>query len=474
MAKRVRPEKSLLYTRPNLVPEWDDERDIGDFETGSHYKAKWKCGTCAHSWKTEIRARAEKNRGCLSCLGQVAHSSGNNSMFVTHPLLAAEFHPTRNHGLDPRKLLAGTNKRLWWKCSSCENEWATKGQHRAEGSNCPFCSMNRLHSDGRNSVASNPRLANEFHISKNEGVDPKLVTVGDSNRYWWICSICNHEWQNSPQNRHRLGQNCGSCAGNKAHSRGINSMSVTHPDMANEFHPTKNGKKNPASIKAGSNNKIWWLCSRCENEWISAPSTRLNHWNSNSRGCGYCSGNFVHSDKRNAMSVTHPELCEELHPTKNGKFSPEHHIAGTNKRLHWVCSDCTYEWATSGASRTFGRGTGCPRCSPRGFRLDMPATYYVIRITNNGDTIYYKGGISGNMDRRMRDHIANFSNHPRSKNWKLELIDRVDFTKGEDAEILERKLLVCPERGPNVHGLSSELFLSNPLVYARENGYLDL
>ncbi len=50
----------------------------------------------------------------------------------------------------------------------------------------------------------------------------------------------------------------------------------------------------------------------------------------------------------------------------------------------------------------------------------------------------------------------------------------LDFDLGEDADILERKLLVCSERVPDIRGLSSELFLSNPLVYARDRGYTDL
>jgi hypothetical protein len=47
-----------------------------------------------------------------------------NNMATTHPELAAQFHPTKNVDLTPETLLAGTNKKLWWKCDvTDDHEW---------------------------------------------------------------------------------------------------------------------------------------------------------------------------------------------------------------------------------------------------------------------------------------------------------------------------------------------------------------
>ncbi|WP_374113632.1 zinc-ribbon domain-containing protein [Microbacterium sp. zg.Y909] len=60
-------------------------------------------------------------------------------MATTHPRLAAEFHMTRNGGLTPTDVVAGTSKRLWWKCA-CGNEWPATGDSRAnKGRSCGRC-----------------------------------------------------------------------------------------------------------------------------------------------------------------------------------------------------------------------------------------------------------------------------------------------------------------------------------------------
>ena len=51
-------------------------------------------------------------------------------------------------------------------------------------------------------------------------------------------------------------------------------MATTHPNLASEFHPTKNGQLTTSNLRAGSDRKIWWVCSECEYEWKQGPSIR--------------------------------------------------------------------------------------------------------------------------------------------------------------------------------------------------------
>ena len=37
------------------------------------------------------------------------------------------------------------------------------------------------------------------------------------------------------------------------------SLAETHPDLAKEWHPTKNGNITPKMISAGNGKKVWWL-----------------------------------------------------------------------------------------------------------------------------------------------------------------------------------------------------------------------
>ncbi|MGH2863360.1 MAG: zinc-ribbon domain-containing protein [Solirubrobacteraceae bacterium] len=51
--------------------------------------------------------------------------------------MAAELHPTRNPGIDPALVLAGSGRRLWWRCSTCQNEWQARVSNRARGMRTP-------------------------------------------------------------------------------------------------------------------------------------------------------------------------------------------------------------------------------------------------------------------------------------------------------------------------------------------------
>ena len=100
--------------------------------------------------------------------------------------------------------------------------------------------------------------------------------------------------------------------------------------------------------------------------------------------------------------------------------------------------------------------------------------YYVIKFHNTSDgNPWGKAGISVNPRGRFKNHLRDFSNEAISSNWKLEHFDDICFPTGEEAWEFEQKMLkVGKIRSPNIKGLSSELFSSNPLDYARENGWI--
>lgn len=39
-----------------------------------------------------------------------------------------------------------------------------------------------------------------------------------------------------------------------------NNFKFLYPEIAKEFHPTKNGELKPENVTKGSSKKIWWLC----------------------------------------------------------------------------------------------------------------------------------------------------------------------------------------------------------------------
>lgn len=144
------------------------------------------------------------------------------------------------------------------------------------------------------------------------------------------------------------------------------SLSGRRPDIAAEWHPTKNGTLKPDDVTVGNGTKVWWCCydevCGCAHEWVSAICSRT-------RGskCPYHLGRKV--CRHNSLSSLRPDLAVQWHPTKNGTLTPENISPNSDKMVWWYCTataDGTiHEWT----SRVFNRtnGNGCPHCSTNGY-----------------------------------------------------------------------------------------------------------
>jgi hypothetical protein len=390
------------------------------------------------------------------------------NLIIFFPEILENWHPTRNIDIRPENLTKGSHKKVWWKCKACSHESFNSPKNRF-GRGCGACSNYVIHSNGQNSMRNtNPKLAEEFHSTLNGKNSPDNLTAGSSKKLWWKCIKCEHEWVATADKRSNRGDNCPVCSNRKVHNDGRNSMRNTHPEIAKDFHPTLNGECNPDNLTAGSGRKIWWKCQKCEHEYKVSASSRI-YFDSK---CKVCSNQIVHEDGRNAMITTHPLLAKEFNDLKNKPHTTSNVIAGTHKKLWWDCQNCKHSWKTTGASRRGGRG--CPNCSITGFNLSLPAQYYVIQILNkSGNIILYKAGISNDYKKRFLTHKKNFLEHERSKEWALEILDIYENEDGSIIRNLESRLIQQTKiRAPAIYGLSSELFIENPLEYAKLNGLI--
>jgi len=462
----------MLSDFPTLVSEWFYFRN-GDLKpenipAGSNKKYWWICSECDNEWEAIANNRT-KGRGCPACSNKALHIDGRNSISSTHPQLAAEFHPTRNGNLSPDFLVAGTNKDIWWICSECDNEWVAKGSHRKRGRGCGVCSKGRkfVHTDGRNSLETlHPTLAKEWHPTKNGKLGPENFTAVSGKIKWWLCLECSNEWEASISNRVRGNTGCNACSNKRVHTDGRNSLQSMYPKIAEEWHPTKNGNLRPEEVLAGMQAKAWWLCSLCQNVWDTRPylRTKMDY------GCPACTNKRLHIDGRNSLATTNPKLAAEWHPTKNGNLRPEDIINGARRVCWWLCPECTKDWPTRVDHRI--RGSICPDCAKSGFSPNKPAYYYVNEIFNpeTNQRLYYKGGIS--LDWRVR---LNQLKRNLPEEYRIINLEQIYFNLGIKAQKLEKKLLAIEQIRAEKQdfGGGTELFVCNPLDYARVNGFLD-
>ena len=82
--------------------------------------------------------------------------------------------------------------------------------------------------------------------------------------------------------------NCPYCSGRKV-VEGINDLATTHPEIAKQWHPVKNGDLKVVGITANSTKVVWWMCEK-GHEWYEKPCYRTREGN---ESCPYCSGKYV-------------------------------------------------------------------------------------------------------------------------------------------------------------------------------------
>lgn len=217
-------------------------------------------------------------------------------------------------------------------------------------------------------MSERPDLASQWHPTKNGALGSGDVSIGSSRKVWWLGS-CEHEWAATVSNRVGKGSGCPYCS-RKAVLSGFNDLASRHPDLAEQWHPNKNGDLKPEAVVDGTPRRVWWLGS-CGHEWYAAVRERVR-----GTGCPYCVGNRTLSGFNDLVSQR-PDLSAQWHPMKNGALRPADVTVGTNERVWWL-GLCGHEWRSSIAARSGritakilnnavapSRGSGCPFCSGR-------------------------------------------------------------------------------------------------------------
>jgi hypothetical protein len=265
-----------------------------------------------------------------------------------YPDVAAEWHPTRNGDLLPTEVLGQSNRRVWWHCRA-GHEWATAVAHRTgQGTGCPYCA-GQLPTPERNLAVISPEVAAEWHPARNGDLLPTEVLGQSNRRVRWRCQA-GHDWQAIVASRSR-GHGCPLCAGSRP--TGDHNLAVVHPDLAAEWHPTRNGDRHPEEVTPRSPQQAWWRCA-AGHEWAARVTHRAN-----GSGCPYCAGRLPTAERN--LVVLYPDVAAEWHPSLNGGLVPTEVLPNSTRKVWWRCP-AGHAWPTRVNHRT-RRGSGCPACA---------------------------------------------------------------------------------------------------------------
>ena len=268
--------------------------------------------------------------------------------------LAKQWHPTKNLPLTSRDITIWSNKKVWWKCDR-GHEWQTTVSGRNAGRGCPYCSGKYVCND--NCLATlNPDIAKQWHPTRNLPLTSRDITIWSNKKVWWKCGK-GHEWQTTINGR-SAGYGCPYCSGKYVCND--NCLTTLNPELARQWHPTRNGSLTPRYVTAGSNKKVWWICTK-SHEWQAVVSSR-----STGVSCPHCSGKAVCDD--NCLATLNPDLAKQWHPTKNGSLTARDVTLHSGKKVWWKCKK-GHVWQSTMASRS--AGIGCPKCYPQISQLEL-------------------------------------------------------------------------------------------------------
>lgn len=344
-------KKNLAETHPQLAAQWHPalNRDLTPQQVshGSTFKVWW-LGECGHEWQAVIGDRV-RARNCPYCANKRV-LTGYNDLATTHPQLAAQWHPDKNGEISPETITSGTHKKVWW-LGECNHEWQALTYNRAKGSNCPLCKNKRVQGESNDLATTHPQLAAQWHPTKNGDLTPSMVTSGSRKKVWWQCPK-GHDLERSVSSRvNRQFHYCSYCNNNEKIKRKQNDLFAAFPELAQQWHPTKN-------LDLKDLKKVWWLCEK-GHEWRTVVNgrTRLD---GKATGCPYCRGNKVLAGF-NDLASQYPDVAIFWHPTRNTNFTAEMATVGSGKKVWWL-GKCGHEWDSTINNRV-RLGSGCPYCS---------------------------------------------------------------------------------------------------------------
>ena len=109
------------------------------------------------------------------------------------------------------------------------------------------------------------------------------------------------------------------------------SLATVAPDVAAQWHPTKNGAVGPDDVVANSHKKFWFKCGEgSDHEWEATLGNRV----SGGQGCPCCAGQKV--SVTNSFESLKPWWSIRWCTERNDGATPDQFTKASNKKFYFV------------------------------------------------------------------------------------------------------------------------------------------
>ncbi|WP_142061272.1 zinc-ribbon domain-containing protein [Pseudarthrobacter sp. B4EP4b] len=253
-----------------------------------------------------------------------------------------------------RTLTLRAKRECHWVCPDCGHKFREKVLEMTAGRHsCPECKAVRQAAWSEEyerwkltPVADVPALAGAWA----DETDPRTVMVGGGWELRRFRCPAGHHPRINPLTFLQSG--CPSCRGAETRKAQKNWLADTLPEIASQWHPTKNGKITPADVVWDSKRTVWWLADCCGYEWPESPLKRDKYERLRCPQCRTILGSLAWQDPGLAAewSPANPESAWQVRPNASTQYLPE-----------WICStNPAHVWSSPLSSRS--NGAGCQEC----------------------------------------------------------------------------------------------------------------
>lgn len=268
---------------PDLMKYWDKNNttSITSHGKGSQIPVLWNCPTCQGRWETKpsVQIKKKSEAYCPYCSGNKM-LIGVNDLATLFPEKANQFHTERNGSRSANDFQPSSYETVWWRNQECGHEWEQPIVNRVNSStDCQVCSGAVIINGVNSLVDIKPYIKNYWDEDRNI-VPQGKVSPNSSIPVYLKCEF-NHSWSTLPG---RITPNitCPICS-NKQVLVGFNDLLTTHPELAEQWHPTLNLPLTPKDVTAGTHTRINWICKQ-GHEWATKGNDRVNY----NTGCPEC------------------------------------------------------------------------------------------------------------------------------------------------------------------------------------------
>ena len=355
--------KDLKSTYPQIAEEWCYSKNEGlgpqDFTYGSGKLVWWKCPN-GHEYQQYIKKRTLRGYNCPICSG---HRTvvGINDFATVYPLIAAEWHPTRNGNNEPSMFSASNGFRAWWKCKY-GHEWEATIHDRSSGTGCPYCKTRYSSSFAEQAIYYYvkklcPDAKSRYRDCFDNGMEFDIFIPSRN----VVIEYDGGYWHNSEDTHRKEAYKYRICE-----SKGIFLIRVKEEtgekwtDVANTifYYPPKDRKQLQNIIQGiidtldPTSNMFTRKHIQDYHSWITVDLDR-----DKDQIMDYL------CEIPNSITDLRPDLIDEWNYEKNGNLTPELFGINSNERVWWRCRKCGHIWKTSIIHRAGKRNSGCPECA---------------------------------------------------------------------------------------------------------------